>query len=98
MTPFGHIFQTVRLRHKILKNRVVFGAHTTNMAVDGLPGDQHIAYYVERAMGGAAMIVVEPIPVHPAAVLTRAISAPGQMPLSRISAALPKPATPMARS
>lgn len=71
MTPFGHIFQPVRLRHKILKNRVVFGAHTTNMAVDGLPGDQHIAYYVERAMGGAAMIVVEPIPVHPAAVLTR---------------------------
>ena len=71
MTSFGHVFQPVQLRHKTLKNRVVFGAHTTNMAVDGLPGDQHIAYYVERAMGGAAMIVVEPMPVHPAAVLTR---------------------------
>ncbi len=71
MTAFSHVFQPVRLRHKTLKNRVVFGAHTTNMAVDGLPGDQHVAYYRERAMGGAAMIVVEPMPVHPAAVLTR---------------------------
>lgn len=49
----------------------MFGAHTTNMAVDGLPGEQHRAYYAERARGGAAMIVVEPMPVHPAAVLTR---------------------------
>ncbi len=68
---FGHIFNSVKLRHKTLKNRVVFGAHTTNMAKDGLPGDQHLAYYLERAIGGAAMIVVEPMPVHPAAVLTR---------------------------
>ncbi|MCP5074537.1 MAG: FAD-dependent oxidoreductase [Rhodobacteraceae bacterium] len=68
---FSHIFNPVTLRHKTLKNRIVFGAHTTNMAADGLPGDQHLAYYRERAMGGAAMIVVEPMPVHPAAVLTR---------------------------
>ncbi|MDK3075344.1 FAD-dependent oxidoreductase [Sedimentitalea sp. JM2-8] len=70
MTAFPHVFKPVRLRRKTLKNRVVFGAHTTNMARDGLPGDQHLAYYRERAMGGAAMIVVEPMPVHPAAVLT----------------------------
>lgn len=68
---FKHIFSPVRLRNKTLKNRVVFGAHTTNMATEGLPGDQHVAYYRERAMGGAAMIVVEPMPVHAAAVLTR---------------------------
>lgn len=71
MTGFPHIFKPLRLRHKTLKNRIVFGAHTTNMASDGRPGDQHIAYYVERALGNAAMIVVEPMPVHPAAVLTR---------------------------
>ncbi len=68
---FKHILNPVQLRHKTLKNRIVFGAHTTNMAKDGLPGDQHLAYYAERAMGGAAMIVVEPMPVHAAAVLTR---------------------------
>ena len=68
---FKHVFSSLRLRHKTLRNRVVFGAHTTNMAQDGLPGDQHLGYYLERAIGGAAMIVVEPMPVHPAAVLTR---------------------------
>ncbi|SHJ09435.1 2,4-dienoyl-CoA reductase [Shimia gijangensis] len=67
----NHVFNPVQLRHKTLKNRIVFGAHTTNMARDGLPGDQHLGYYLERAMGGAAMIVVEPMPVHAAAVLTR---------------------------
>ncbi|MFV0513718.1 MAG: oxidoreductase, partial [Jhaorihella sp.] len=71
MTAFPHIFKPVALRHKTLKNRVVFGAHTTNMAQGGLPGEQHLAYYRERARGGAAMIVVEPMPVHAAAVLTR---------------------------
>lgn len=68
---FKHIYNPAQVRHKTLKNRVVFGAHTTNMAVNGLPGDQHIAYYVERAIGGASMIVVEPMPVHATAVLTR---------------------------
>ncbi|MFC6688148.1 oxidoreductase [Jhaorihella thermophila] len=74
---FPHIFRPAQLRHKTLRNRVVFGAHTTNMSVNGLPGDQHLAYYVERAKGGAAMIVVEPMPVHPAAVLTRGNFRPG---------------------
>jgi 2,4-dienoyl-CoA reductase-like NADH-dependent reductase (Old Yellow Enzyme family) len=41
------------------------------MSEQGFPGDRHIAYYRERALGGAAMLVIEPMPVHPAAVLTR---------------------------
>lgn len=65
------LLQPLQLRHLTLRNRVVFGAHTANMATDGLPGDRHLGYYRERAIGGAAMIVVEPIPVHPTAVLTR---------------------------
>ena len=68
---FKHVFTPLEMRNRTLKNRIVFGAHTTNMARDGLPGPQHVAYYEERALGGAAMIVVEPMPVHPAAVLTR---------------------------
>ena len=56
---------------RTLRNRIVFGAHTSNMAVEGVPTERHIAYYAERAIGGAAMIVVEPMPVHAAAVLTR---------------------------
>ncbi|MDW6024839.1 FAD-dependent oxidoreductase [Mesorhizobium sp. BAC0120] len=68
---FKRLFTPVALRGKTLRNRIVFGAHTANMAVEGLPTERHVAYYAERAIGGAGMIVVEPMPVHQAAVLTR---------------------------
>ncbi|MDU8928180.1 FAD-dependent oxidoreductase [Alisedimentitalea sp. MJ-SS2] len=68
---YPHVFKPLTLRHKTLKNRIVFGAHTTNMADLGLPGERHKGYYLERARGGAGMIVVEPVPVHRAAVLIR---------------------------
>jgi 2,4-dienoyl-CoA reductase-like NADH-dependent reductase (Old Yellow Enzyme family) len=68
---FPHVFQPLDLRHKTLKNRINFGAHTANMSALGLPSDQHLGYYRERAMGGTAMIVVEPIPTDGHAVLTR---------------------------
>jgi len=41
------------------------------MAEDGLPGPRSAAYLLERALGGAAMIVAEPMPVHRTGVLTR---------------------------
>ena len=68
---FAHVFKPVRLRHKTLASRITFGAHTANMAEGGLPGERHIGYYRERALGGAGMIVVEPIPIHRTGVLTR---------------------------
>jgi 2,4-dienoyl-CoA reductase-like NADH-dependent reductase (Old Yellow Enzyme family) len=68
---FPHIFEPLRLRHRTLTSRITFGAHTANMAEDGLPGERHVGYYRERVLGGAGMIVVEPVPVHRTAVLTR---------------------------
>ena len=68
---FKHLFNPVDVGHKTLKHRLNFGAHTANMSVDGLPVARHHGYYLERAIGGAAMIVVEPVPVHGNAVLTR---------------------------
>ena len=68
---YPHLAQPLQLRHLTLRNRIVFGAHTANMSELGLPGARHLGYYLERARGGAAMIVVEPVPVHPTAVLTR---------------------------
>ncbi len=68
---FKHLFKPLDLRGKSLKARINFGAHTANMAEAGLPGDRHLGYYLERAKGGAGMIVVEPIPVHETAILTR---------------------------
>jgi 2,4-dienoyl-CoA reductase-like NADH-dependent reductase (Old Yellow Enzyme family) len=69
--PFPHVFEPLTIRHRTLKSRINFGAHTANMAEGGLPGERHIGYYRERAVGGAGMIVVEPVPVHRTAVLTR---------------------------
>ncbi len=68
---YPHLAEPLQLRHRTLRNRVNFGAHTANMSEDGLPGDRHLGYYRERARGGAAMIVVEPVPVHATGVLTR---------------------------
>ena len=71
MTRFKHLFEPIEVGHKKLKHRLNFGAHTANMSADGLPTERHHGYYLERAIGGAAMIVVEPVPVHQTAVLTR---------------------------
>jgi len=68
---FPHVFEPLQLRLRTLRSRINFGAHTANMAEDGLPGERHIGYYRERALGGVGMIVVEPVPVHRTAVLTR---------------------------
>jgi 2,4-dienoyl-CoA reductase-like NADH-dependent reductase (Old Yellow Enzyme family)/thioredoxin reductase len=68
---FPRLFSPINLNGRTLRNRIVFGAHTANMAEDGIPTERYVAYLAERAIGGAAMIVAEPMPVHPAAVLTR---------------------------
>jgi 2,4-dienoyl-CoA reductase (NADPH2) len=47
-----------------LANRIVFSAHLTNYAVDGLPSEQHAAYYAERAKGGAGLIITEEHSTH----------------------------------
>ncbi len=68
---FPALFKPLQIRHKTLRNRIVFGSHTANMSDMGLPGERHRGYYEERARGGVGMIVVEPVPVHRTAVLTR---------------------------
>ena len=70
-TPFPNLFNPIEIRGTTLKHRLNFGAHTANMSVEGLPRERHYGYYLERSVGGAAMIVVEPVPVHRTAVLTR---------------------------
>ncbi|PWE29412.1 oxidoreductase [Maritimibacter sp. 55A14] len=71
MTDHPRLMSPLTLRGHTLRNRITFGAHTANMARDGLPGPQFGAYLLERALGGAAMIVAEPMPVHRTGVLTR---------------------------
>jgi 2,4-dienoyl-CoA reductase-like NADH-dependent reductase (Old Yellow Enzyme family)/thioredoxin reductase len=71
MTLHRHLLSPLNLRNETLRNRIVFGAHTANMSDQGLPGPQFGKYLLERALGGAAMIVAEPVPVHRTGVLTR---------------------------
>ncbi|WP_443707660.1 oxidoreductase, partial [Pseudonocardia oceani] len=49
----------------VLRNRLVFPAHLTNYAVDGLPTPQHTAYYAARAAGGAGLVITEEHGVDP---------------------------------
>jgi len=69
--PHPHLTSPIDLRGHRLRNRIVFGAHTNNMSDMGLPGARTRGYILERARGGAAMIVMEPVPVHRTGVLTR---------------------------
>ena len=71
MTQHRHLLSPLTLRGQTLRNRIVFGAHTNNMSDQGLPGPRMGKYLLERAIGGAGMIVCEPVPVHRTGVLTR---------------------------
>ena len=71
MSEYRHLLSPLSLRGHTLRNRVVFGAHTNNMSDMGIPGPRMEGYLVERALGGAGMIVTEPVPVHRTGVLTR---------------------------
>jgi len=71
MTSHPRLLSPLTLRGQTLRNRIVFGAHTNNMSDQGIPGPRMAGYFVERALGGAGMIVTEPVPVHRTGVLTR---------------------------
>ena len=64
--PYRHLFTPLRVGPLRLANRVVFAAHLTNYACDGLPTGQHAAYYARRAAGGAGLIITEEHSTHPA--------------------------------
>ena len=71
MTQHPRLMSPLKLRDHSLRNRIVFGAHTANMSDQGMPGPRFGKYLLERAFGGAAMVVAEPVPVHRTGVLTR---------------------------
>nr|WP_235947237.1 mycofactocin system FadH/OYE family oxidoreductase 2 [Candidatus Frankia alpina] len=49
----------------ILPNRIVFCAHLTNYADEGLPNARHAAYYAARAAGGTGLVITEELTTHP---------------------------------
>jgi mycofactocin system FadH/OYE family oxidoreductase 2 len=62
---FPYLFSPLRLGSLTLPNRIVFSAHLTNLAERSRPGPDLIAYYEERARGGAGLVITEEQSVHP---------------------------------
>ena len=65
MGRYRYLFSPLRLGPITVRNRVIFSAHLTNYAEDGLATEQHAAYYEARAAGGAGLIITEEHSTHP---------------------------------
>ncbi|MDQ8756556.1 FAD-dependent oxidoreductase [Sphingosinicella sp. LHD-64] len=61
MTAYPHLFSPVRVGTRELSNRIVHASTSTHYADRGRVTDRLIAYYANRAKGGAAMLVSEPM-------------------------------------
>ena len=64
MGQYRHLFTPIQLGPAMVRNRVVFSAHLTNLAEGHSPGARLTAYYRERAKGGAGLIITEEQSVH----------------------------------
>jgi mycofactocin system FadH/OYE family oxidoreductase 2 len=62
---FPYLFSPLRVGSITVPNRIVFSAHLTNLARRNRPGPDLVAYYEERARGGAGLIITEEQSVHP---------------------------------
>ena len=60
-----YLWTPLRLGPVETRNRIVFSAHLTNYARNGLPTTQHAAYYAARAAGGTGLIITEEHSTHP---------------------------------
>ena len=62
---YRYLFSPLRIGPVVVRNRIVFSAHLTNYAEDGLPTQQHADYYAARAKGGVGLIITEEHSTHP---------------------------------
>lgn len=70
MSQFPHLFSPLRIRGKVLKNRIMSTGHDTSMPTDNLVNDQLVAYHTARAKGGVGLIVLQVAGVHDSARYT----------------------------
>lgn len=62
---YHRLFQPLKIGSREIRNRLIFGSHTTNLGRHNLLSQRHADYYAARAEGGAGMIVLEEHIVHP---------------------------------
>ncbi len=54
---FPLLFSPLQIRNKTIKNRIASTAHVTIFTEDGMPADRERRYYIEKAKGGAGMLI-----------------------------------------
>jgi len=64
-SAYPRLFSPLSLRRQQLRNRVVHASMSTRYVTDGRVTDKLIGYHVNRARGGAAMLVTEPLNLLP---------------------------------
>ena len=60
-----HIWQPLEIGPVSVEHRIMATGHTQLYGVDELISDRHVAYYRERAMGGASLLILEQQAAHP---------------------------------
>ena len=66
----SHLFSTLKLREVQFKNRIFVSPMCQYSSVDGMPTDWHLVHLGSRAVGGAAMVMVEATAVSPEGRIT----------------------------
>ncbi|MGE5631045.1 MAG: hypothetical protein ACM3TR_08115 [Caulobacteraceae bacterium] len=57
---YTHLFSEISIDSQNIKNRIMMSQSVTGLAKNNSITEQMIAYYAERAMGGAGLIEMEP--------------------------------------
>ena len=66
MSNLKHVWTPLTIGTTTVKHRIMVTGHTQLYGKDETISDRHIAYYRERAKGGAALLTLEQQAVHPA--------------------------------
>ena len=59
LSRLNHVWQPLEIGPTTVKHRIMMTAQTILYAVDHILSDRHVAYYRERAKGGAAFLLTE---------------------------------------
>ena len=78
VTPYPHLFSPLEIGGLTLRNRVVQSAHGKYFTADGIDTARTAAYQVERAKGGAGLLITDNRMVHPTSVAAFARISPSQ--------------------
>src|SRR5271169_1690565 len=60
-----HLFESLKLRDVVLTNRIGIPPMCQYSAHDGMAADWHFVHYGSRAVGGAALMIIEATAVTP---------------------------------